>query len=674
MSESSENTDGHQDASQQAENLNARRARIRHDLKTPINHILGYAEMLLEELPAKSRDIYSSDLNKIINAGKQLLSQVRFHFDDSQTRPTKLDLPRLQHEFRTPLNHIIGYAEIIIEQAEDSEEALVIKDLGRIVSAAKTLLELLEAHLISDESPNQSQGTTADIVWPSVPVATSDPFDQAEPVWNNAIILIVDDDPLNRDLMQRRLSRQGCQAVVASGGAEALNILQSQNVDLVLLDMIMPEMDGFAVLAKMKADSSLNRVPVVMLSASDETATTVHCIKMGADDFLPKPCNTTLLLARIESALSKKKLRDIQRKEASFFHDKGTLRADSQSYVERQADRDLQANLQSSELCYVLTSRQMGKSSLMVRTASKLRELGVGVVVLDLTAVGQNVTPEQWYDGLLNRAARQLRLEDEMEDYWFKYDRLSPVQRLFGSLREVAMVQYSGPLVVFIDEVDAVRSLPFAADEFLAAMRACFNRRAEDEAFNRLTFCLLGVAKPDDLIKDSLSTPFNIAQRIELSDFDASAMTVLGEGLNRPADQVGPLLTRIFYWTQGHPYLTQRLCRGLVQDESICDEDGVDALCEKLFLTAKAQEEDDNLNFVRRWLLSPEVSSRELLETYLRILEENGAPVVSIQESCLQTLRLSGLISMQANRVIVRNRIYARAFDADWVKRQLGKV
>ena len=198
--------------------------------------------------------------------------------------------------------------------------------------------------------------------------------------------------------------------------------------------MIMPEVDGFEVLSKLKSDATLSRIPVVMLSASDETSTTVHCIKMGADDFLPKPCNTTLLLARVESALAKKQLQEIQHKETGFFHDKGTLRADARSYVERKADRELVSNLLASELWYVLTSRQMGKSSLMVRSAAKLREQGVGVVVLDLTAVGQNVTPEQWYDGLLNRAARQLRLEDEMEDYWFKYERLSPVlQRGLGA-------------------------------------------------------------------------------------------------------------------------------------------------------------------------------------------------------------------------------------------------
>ena len=339
--------------------------------------------------------------------------------------------------------------------------------------------------------------------------------------------------------------------------------------------------------------------------------------------------------------------------------------------MERKADRELLSNLLASELCYVITSRQMGKSSLMVRSAAKLREHGVGVVVLDLTAVGQNVTPEQWYDGLLNRAARQLRLEDEMEDYWFKYERLSPVQRLFGALRDIAMEQYSGSLVLFVDEVDAVRSLSFATDEFFAAMRECFNRRAEDPAFQRLTFCLLGVAKPDDLISDARSTPFNIAQRIELSDFEPDAIKALADGLNREPDMADQLLERVFHWTNGHPYLTQRLCRSIAEDTSVQHMENVDSLCEQLFLTSKAQEEDDKLNFVRRWLLASDTPVKEVLESYQQILSAGHVPMENVSESVLHPLRLSGIISVQAQGISVRNRIYARSFGEDWVNRQL---
>ncbi len=362
----------------------------------------------------------------------------------------------------------------------------------------------------------------------------------------------------------------------------------------------------------------------------------------------------------------------------SFYVTGGTLRHDAPSYVERQADHDLLEGLRRSEFCYVLTSRQMGKSSLMVRAAARLREEGTHIVVLDLTAVGQNLTPEQWYDGLLVRIGRQLDLEEELEEHWQGRLRLSPVQRLFATIRDVALVRRPGRHVVFIDEIDIVRSLPFSTDEFFAAIRECYNRRTEDAEMGRLTFCLLGVATPSDLVRDTRITPFNIGRRIELRDFLPAEAKALTKGLVSAAPGALPpqdVLARMLFWTHGHPYLTQRLCLAAEQwneqpDKALRNPAEVDLLCEELFFGERARERDDNLLFVRGRLLRAEVERAGLLHLYEEVLrgrwvrDDERDPLVSV-------LRLAGIVRLEAGRLVSRNRIYERVFDRAWVRAQM---
>ncbi|RYG19202.1 hypothetical protein EON82_21725, partial [bacterium] len=245
-----------------------------------------------------------------------------------------------------------------------------------------------------------------------------------------------------------------------------------------------------------------------------------------------------------------------------FFVSGGTVPLEAASYVVRDSDRALFEALTQGRYCYVLTSRQMGKSSLCVRTIEALRKEGVRTAFVDLTRVGgRNVTAEQWYAGLLGEIGRTLGTRAAMLGHWKEHAAVGPMQRFFGALREVAL-RAPEPLVLFIDEIDATRSLPFSTDEFFAGIRECFNRRVSDPDLRRLTFCLLGVAVPSDLIADATLTPFNIGERIVLKDFSVAEALPLAAGLGTGRDA---LVERIVYWTDGHPFLTQSIGRRVAE-------------------------------------------------------------------------------------------------------------
>ena len=363
----------------------------------------------------------------------------------------------------------------------------------------------------------------------------------------------------------------------------------------------------------------------------------------------------------------------------NFYVAGGTLHPEAASYVERQADADLCRYLQAGEICYVLTSRQMGKSSLMVRTVQRLRGEGTRVAVLDLTAIGQNLTVDQWYDGLMAHLGRQLNLEEPLLEFWTTHERWGPLQRWLTAVETILLPSFPSNLVIFVDEIDIVRSLPFSTDEFFAGIRECFNRRCRDPNFSRLTFCLLGVATPADLIKDNRVTPFNIGRRIELHDFTEKETAALAEGLCRangktPAADPGAVMRRILYWTGGHPYLTQSLCRDV--GESADDPrttQTVDRTCEELFTSLRARERDDNLIFVREWLLNRKADRARLLDVYdqvrrgKRVRDDETQPLIS-------ALKLSGIVCGENGRLRVRNRIYAKVFDKQWIRANLPEA
>ncbi|MHC1765798.1 MAG: SpoIIE family protein phosphatase [Verrucomicrobiia bacterium] len=291
-------------------------SRVRHELRTPINHILGYTEMLLEEgqLPASFMD----DLRRIHVGGRQLQNLISEYFDEDKFFNQR-NLHQLYHELRTPVNHIIGYCELLQEQAEEQGILSPIADLNKIRAAAAEWLALVEAYLIETPvagpdlsgEPDEGQHRMSLVAGLGIQVPT--PKSTQPDFLDQGAILIVDDDEQNRDMLARRLRRCGYAVSVAASGVQALQMVRRQKFDLVLLDMIMPGLDGFQILARIKSDAVLKDMPVVMLSALDEENGIARCIEMGAEDYLAKPFNAVFLRARIGACLEKKRLRDRER-------------------------------------------------------------------------------------------------------------------------------------------------------------------------------------------------------------------------------------------------------------------------------------------------------------------------------------------------------------------------
>lgn len=290
-------------------------AKLRHDLRTPAAHILGYAELLRELAEESGARRFLPDLGRIEMAGRRLIDLIRDELSPVRFDAGRLDLRNLHAELRTPLNHAMGYSEMLVEMAEQDGQPQFVPDLQKIQGAAAEFLRLVDV-LLTPTHLEAARAAAPAVVSTVRPEAlalsrgrqTDHPLNAA-PRPGRGLILVADDDPGNRDLVVRRLHAQGFEVEAVENGTMALGRLRERAFDLLLLDVIMPGPDGDEILAVIKGDAGLRSMPVIMLSALDEMDSVVRCILAGAEDYLAKPVNTVLLRARIEACLEKSRLR-----------------------------------------------------------------------------------------------------------------------------------------------------------------------------------------------------------------------------------------------------------------------------------------------------------------------------------------------------------------------------
>jgi adenylate cyclase len=295
---------------------------VRQEFSAPSAAILGFAEILLEDARRQGLADVVPDLERIHAAGAQLQALLGELIERTTRRTGEGEADftafraTLRHDLRTPLNAVKGYGEMLVEDARESGHDALIHDLAKLLDAADQLLARIDT--IGEATPTAGQGgaqtpsvTSRDLV--SGVIDTIRPVTTEEVGAEHAIssrILVVDDTAPNRDLLSRRLAREGHVVETVGDGRAALARLAETEFDLVLLDLMMPEMNGFEVLCRMKAERRTRDIPVIMVSALDELDSVVRCIEAGAEDYLPKPFNPVLLRARINASLEKKRLRD----------------------------------------------------------------------------------------------------------------------------------------------------------------------------------------------------------------------------------------------------------------------------------------------------------------------------------------------------------------------------
>jgi serine/threonine protein kinase/CheY-like chemotaxis protein len=297
-------------------NKNIILTQIRHELRTPLNAIIGYGEILLEDAADLEWQGAIADLEKILDAARRLLASIndllapaRLEAQEGEINVEGLSI-KIRAELRSPLDEVLTSTDRLIIEAEREARQSQVSDLRNIRAAGRKLRAFIEDITSFTRVENKKQATT--LMASAVSTTLSDALTEGNstgenilPAWETEFgsLLVVDDNEMNRDVLSRYLVRHGHRVATAGSGREALRILGERYFDLVLLDIMMPEMDGYEVLDHLKSNKSLRNIPVIFISAVDDTSSKIKAFKSGGVDYVTKPFQADEVVARVENQL-----------------------------------------------------------------------------------------------------------------------------------------------------------------------------------------------------------------------------------------------------------------------------------------------------------------------------------------------------------------------------------